>query len=435
MVFVFFKKRNKCFWGAIVLQSLTSLLFAHSYKDFEKYQATLSRQVVEEKLNKFLIGNERIRKQILITDEGLYLFSHDAKNTDKKSAEFFLRFGGQKAPGFSTFIPVRGKKPLKGFRLAVDPGHVGGTMALLEERFVADPNNAKSILFDEGTLTVATAHLIVQKMQDLGATVMLTRQRPGESVCQESFDVWAKNILGIKNSDSWQNVKKQQEIIDFLKEHVSFADKQDLKKRLKVIEKRRVQDRVPFLQQALFRLCYNVQDLRARADKINAFNPHIVIIIHYNAKEAVTSFNYNLAFVPGCYLPGRLNSTEERYHFIRLLVTQTIEQSLAFCKKITQQMNSYLSVPLLSDPEYLDKTCTFIEPGIYANNLRLLRLINAPVFCYGETLVQNNVDEYKKLAAKEIVVNGILVPKRVNDVAQAYIHGILNFYGIDSAKK
>ena len=182
MFFVVLKKREKSFWGAIVFQCVMLPLFSYSYQDFEKYQETLSRQIVEEKLNKFLIGDQSIKKQILVTDEGLYLFSHDSKNTDKKSAEFFLRFGAKKSPSPLAFIPVKGKKPLEGFRLAIDPGHVGGDLALLEERFVPDPHNSSCLLFDEGTLTVATAHLIAQKMQSLGATVMLTKQKPGESV-------------------------------------------------------------------------------------------------------------------------------------------------------------------------------------------------------------------------------------------------------------
>jgi N-acetylmuramoyl-L-alanine amidase len=430
MCFTFLKNRKKSFLGIIVLQCVVPLVLAYSYQDFQKYQETMSRQTVEEKLNTFLIGDPSIKKQILITGEGLYIFPPDTKNTNVKSAEFFLRFGSKKSPMALDFIPSKGKKPLSGLRLAIDPGHVGGNIAHLEERFVPDPQNISHILFDEGTLTVATAHSIAQKIRSLGATVMLTRQKPGESVYHESFDTWAKNTLGIKNSTSWQNPTKQQEIINFLKTHATHADQQDLKRRLQIIEKKSVANRAFFLQQSLFRLCYNGYDLCARAEKINAFNPHLVIIIHYNGKETFTPLNYNLAFIPGCYLPGRLDTIEERYHFIRLLVTPTIEQSLAFCQKITPQMVTQLAVPLLSDPEYLDKTCTYIEPGIYANNLRLLRLVTSPILCYGETLVQNNVDEYKRLLGKDTIINGLSVPNRVAEVARIYIQGILDFYGI-----
>jgi hypothetical protein len=47
--------------------------------------------------------------------------------------------------------------------------------------------------------------------------------------------------------------------------------------------------------------------------------------------------------------------------------------------------------------------------------------------CYGESLYQDNVIECKALSKKEIKIGDMETSKRVEEVAEAYYEGIMNF--------
>jgi N-acetylmuramoyl-L-alanine amidase len=189
----------------------------------------------------------------------------------------------------------------------------------------------------------------------------------------------------------------------------------------------------------LFRNEYNREDLKKRAEKINAFKPDITIIIHYNAhlseseKKArlfFTQSNYNLAFVPGAFGKGELKESQDRYEFLRLLVTNDIEDSVLLSEYVLAEFVNQLQVPLVVNTEknsYLSSVCLFQKDGIYSRNLALTRQVHGPV-CYGETLIQNNQEEAYRLASSDSSIQGIPCSKRVEQVALAYFEGIKHYF-------
>lgn len=177
----------------------------------------------------------------------------------------------------------------------------------------------------------------------------------------------------------------------------------------------------------LFRTYYNREDLLERAKKINAFSPDIAIVIHYNShvnqaqnlRDPLTSLNYNLAFIPGAFCAGELKDVKNRYEFLRLIVTDDIDQSFKLSQRIVRQFVSHLKVPLIVldvKTPYTESVCLILEQGIYCRNLTLTRLVHCPV-CYGETLVQNNEDEIHRLSSQDISIGGVSCSKRIKEVA------------------
>ena len=63
-------------------------------------------------------------------------------------------------------------KPLSGLRIALDPGHLGGEWARMEERWfrVGDSEPVQ-----EGDLTLRVARLLAKRLRDLGAKVSFVR--------------------------------------------------------------------------------------------------------------------------------------------------------------------------------------------------------------------------------------------------------------------
>src|SRR5215469_8613651 len=64
------------------------------------------------------------------------------------------------------------EKPLSGIKIALDPGHVGGTWAKMEERWF-QVGESKPV--QEGDLTLRVARLLAPRLRELGAKVSFVR--------------------------------------------------------------------------------------------------------------------------------------------------------------------------------------------------------------------------------------------------------------------
>lgn len=369
-----------------------SIFGATDFSVFDSYQETFTRDEIELRLIKFLQKDGRAGSYFTLDDKALTLY--DAPETQKeRSIEYCLKL----APELGNKGGKQPRKNLVGVKVAIDPGHMGGPYARLEERYIDIPPSLErksSIQFDEGTLSFLTALYLKVLLEKEGAIVMITRDKIGQGVYEEDFFDWLK-----KNPSLWSG-------------EVSLNK--------------------------LFGKFYNPLDLRARAKKINAFSPDLSIVIHYNShhveeeyssNSCVSSKNYNLVFIPGAFCRNELSQPEARYEFIRLLVSEDLPNSQKLSGAILASFGKYLDVPIVSRADgahYLYKIALEVEKGVFARNLALTRLIHGPV-CYGETLVQNNIDECLNLSKTDFVIGGIPCSSRVKLVAEAYFEGIKEY--------
>ena len=191
----------------------------------------------------------------------------------------------------------------------------------------------------------------------------------------------------------------------------------------------------------LFRRFYNKEDLKNRAQKINAFRPDLTVCLHYNVHEeestngsnvGLSLKNYNMTFVPGSFCSNELNEKESRYEFMRLLVSCDLERSVTLSRCIISRLGETLKVPVVSKNDqgpYLEKVCLEVAPGIYSRNLALTRQVHGPI-CYGETLCQNNIDEVEGLNRRDLEVGCLRGPKRAQEVAEGYFLGIMDYFSL-----
>src|SRR5947209_9643713 len=93
--------------------------------------------------------------------------------------------------------PTKEDKPLAGLRIALDPGHLGGHWAKMEERWF-QVGNTKAVT--EGDLTLRVSRLLAARLRKLGATVLFVRNstKPVTTKRPADFKELARNIL-IKN--------------------------------------------------------------------------------------------------------------------------------------------------------------------------------------------------------------------------------------------
>ncbi|MCS6821555.1 MAG: N-acetylmuramoyl-L-alanine amidase [Microscillaceae bacterium] len=305
-------------------------------------------------------------------------------------------------------LPRKRQLPLAGIRIALDAGHFASNLneAKIEERFIQMrlPKEKQVVTFFEAHLTWCTAQILKEKLEKQGAIVLLTRP---------TLEANAKQMW-----QSWREAKaqlKKNNLIDTLQAFHTWL------------------------------INYKKQDLITRYQKINNFKPNLTLIIHYNVdadntcRETPTPKNYNMAFVAGSFLGKELNTKKDRFHLLRLLVSQEIENSIAFAEKVLQSFEKHLQVPTIpaeTQLDYLKKNCLLTErQGVYARNLTLCREVLGTL-CYGESLYQDNQEEALALSKRELeILPNIFTSKRVAQVAEAYYEAILEYIKETNKKK
>ena len=94
----------------------------------------------------------------------------------------------------ATLPPRKPSGPLSDLRIALDPGHLGGTWAQMEERWFKVGDAAP---VQEGDMTLRVAQMLAPRLQQLGAKVSLVRDKlePTTSKRPDDFEELAKEIL------------------------------------------------------------------------------------------------------------------------------------------------------------------------------------------------------------------------------------------------
>src|SRR6185312_10102312 len=255
--------------------------------------AQSQQEYYQHKLDTYFSKDHETAKYFSITEKGITLFAEPAvkeevtlnwreidslKNIISNISEKELeKLVVDKKDSLYYFIKkdslhVAHAPSLKGMKIAIDPGHIGGTyhMGETESRcmcLVID--STKQIQLVEGNLTFYTAQLLKKKLEAQGAQVMLTRPDTGISSLGIGYFEWKRRI-------------KTRNYLDSLLKEGLMADKD------------------------LFSRVFGPMDLSERARKINAFNPDMTVIIHYNVNEKNTGWthttgkDYVMAFVAGC---------------------------------------------------------------------------------------------------------------------------------------
>lgn len=442
-------------------------------------------QMYQAKADAYLVKSDSIRNFFAITEAGVFTY---ASPEDKLAgnAEFSLLW--EEVPAFRRMIYASGaeqslayylskndapkwdslfgnsfpeeaqalpsgrtaEKPLLGMRIALDPGHLGGTMEFArktERKFVrmkADPRHGlpTDIDFNEGNLALATAMVLKEQLEAAGAEVLVSRTGEGKGSMGMDLDEWL-NLERIKY-EKWSPVRLERgvDLEDYLMKcaGANYAEEYDLSPEDSLWwctkATRRHIYRIPFLK----------QDFKDRARKINAFRPHLTLIIHYNIHETneadpqgylrPTDKNYCMAFVPGSFMEGELGKPEDRLAFLCKLLTDDIETSEKACDFILKEHVGQLGVPIMEWDEsinYLNKaSLQTTAEGVFARNLSLTRLINGPM-CFGESLLQDNIEECQRFNVGDFTAEGMTTPvsNRVKEVAQAYFDGVVKWAGAE----
>ena len=302
---------------------------------------------------------------------------------------------------------------LKGYKIAIDAGHTAGDFehGVTEMKYLNFKKDSiheltDSIQIAEGMLTFATAQLLKEKLEADGANVFVTRKENGYTAFNKTFDQWLKDDYK-KTIDSLFNAGK------FNSEKKNWYLNQKRTRREK------------------FTLIFKNLELAKRAEIINDFHPDFTLITHYNVDETNTGWtkpgtrNFNMTFIGGAFMGNDLSSPEKRFEFLRMIISNDIEQSVKLSAAVINNFEKILNVKTAgpTDAKYLREGCLATsEKGVYCRNLQLTRYIHGPLV-YGETLYQDNINECKSLNKECDKTKN----ERVQQVAEAYYQGVLKY--------
>ncbi|MTI32451.1 hypothetical protein E1171_16660 [Cytophagales bacterium RKSG123] len=315
---------------------------------------------------------------------------------------------------------IQARKSLQGLKVALDPGHFAGSMkeARQEQRLMeldgSDYGVKRKLRFYEADLTYSTALILKRKLEEAGAEVFISRPK-GKSALGSTFKKWyKKEFRNVLNRDLASG-EMDQETFDWW---INKATKRQI-----------------------FNIYFKGKDFEARADHINSWRPDLTFIIHYNADPSgnlkTYERNYCMAFVGGGFTKKELNSSESRLEFLRLLLSEDLEQSITLSSFWVEAHKDLLNIPAVLEPnnvEYLNKYSVYTgRPGVYSRNLALSRRIHGTI-CYGESLLQENIHEAQALARKDYRDGKIKTSKRIEEVSEAYFQAVIKFYNLDLNK-
>ena len=349
------------------------------------YQATITRQEFEQKLHTLYDPFGVFPAYLDINDSRVIIYPSP---TERRVPQFVLQFAPPNQPKapmrwFRTPAEIRAEqhpldKPLSGLRVAIDPGHIGGPWAQMEERSTRYKGSAP---VQEGDLNLITGRLLKQELTNLGATVFVVRDSTEPVTPYRPNDMLpeARDMLVAHSSRSTGLKALPPDKLNLL-----FGS------------------RLMNLAEFLF---YRCSEIKERGNRIrNNFVPDITVTLYIDAtpgsgRGRLTSANSNIFFVGGSYTKTEMADPEMQRRCVYKMLEggSDIETEVAGDISTVFQQRTGLGPVRYGD----SSTTRSVIPGnayVVARNLAANREYDGPVVCT-EPYFMNNEVVYQRLLA------------------------------------
>jgi N-acetylmuramoyl-L-alanine amidase len=306
--------------------------------------------------------------------------------------------------------PPRRDKPLSGLKIALDPGHLGGKWAKMEERWFQVRDNKP---VQEGDLTLRVARLLARRLPELGARVSFVRNsdEPTTAKRPDDFRELARKIL-IKNGVP--------------QPRADVLDPNDPAK----------EQTIRWQSEILF---YRYSEIRRRAALVNfKLHPDLVLCLHFNAEgwgdpnsPTLTDVNHLHLLVNGSYLAEELEFDDERFEMIRRLLSRAYDEELPLADTIALTIARETGLPPYAYPTTNSTTKVGASGYVFARNLLATRLYRCPVV-YCEPYVMNSEDVFARIQAGDYEgtrnINGVERKSIFREYADSVADGLVDYY-------
>lgn len=384
-----------------------------------------------ETIIKYIDPKGELKRYVSWDDQGLTLFRD---RDTKKVADFSLAFKQAGAPADAAGVLRHLKaaalnsaaEPLKGLRIALDPGHMGGKFW---DQKTGKYVRTKDGYVSEGVIALQTCLLLGEELKKLGAEVLLTRDEL-DAVAEEKLEQYVikpyAELEVLNNTDSpWFD---------------ALLASQPLGPKLLAAAAKNAQIKNLYSQSQRDKYFIFRVDLSARARKINAFKPHLTLVVHFDASHGDRTYNgANIVrgYVAGNFMNGEVASRETRFQALSSALNgHRFVESSVFTAAVVGGIAEATGIKVLRSPE--DYQAIKVGDGVYARNLALNRLVSEGVMTYVEVMHYDHTPEFRRLAVNDrhVTINGkkIDYSSRLDDIVDGFKKGILDYVGSKASK-
>lgn len=376
---------------------LSVLAKAPDWSGLDAYQETMTEAMFVGLLDTIFTTSDQWRELIELTPDG-------AKIQTASDKPYYLRFAlrGHEAPSPRSWRsanehpPAPAGFPLEGVHLAIDPGHLGGDWAKMEERWFAMEGQEPVI---EGEMTLYVARLLKTRLEELGAEVSLVR-----------------------NSLEPVTDRRPEELMETIRETALEPESPEGLRRLAE------------------RLFYRTAEIHARAERVNeTLRPDLVLCLHFNAEgwgdpqePTLVNRTHLHLLLNGAYTPDELALEDQRFAMIRKVLQRTYFEE----KQVGATVASIFAQKTQLPPyRYsLERGNVRAIPGqtyLWARNLLANRLYDCPVI-FMEPYVMNSIQDHARIQAGDYLgereIAGIMKPSIFREYADALAEGLAQHY-------
>lgn len=257
-------------------------------------------------------------------------------------------------------------QPLKGLRVAIDPGHIGGDWGFMERREWAFGGGP---VFREGDFVLRVAEILAEDLRALGAQVSLVRDSatPVTDKRPQDFTALARERLSANGAEpSEAAINRESEL-----------------------------------------LFYRTAEIRARAEKINnEIQPDIVLCLHVDAAAFPPDGSAELphgstlhVLVNGAYSAAELQYDDQRLDMLNKMLSGADAEEIALGDAIARQLAADTGLPPMS---YSGSNAARVNdnPYLWARNLIANRIYRSPTV-FIEAYTANREPFYSRYAMGE----------------------------------
>ena len=381
-------------------RALANLGTAPDWSRLDAYHHTITRDEFERLLrNIYTIGN-RWEEFITIEDDGARIRTSYRDPVREITIPFSTPGTTTPPPRFwrpaSALPKPPAGQPLDGIVIALDPGHIGGEFAQLEERWY-QIGTQRPVM--EGEMALLTARHLKTRLEALGATVHLVR---------------AKNapVTPLRGADFLEYAAAQRPGTTPDEQH-SFAT----------------------------RLFYRTAEIRARAEIVNqTLRPDLVLCLHYNAEAwggdpsdpEFSDRNHFHLILNGAYTSGEVPHDDERFEMLARIFQGIHAEELALAKAVAPAFARETDLPPYAyKPNSARALPLDSSYYIWARNLLANRIYNCPVLFF-EPYVMNSGEVFARVQAGDYdgtrLVAGGERKSIYREYADAVAAGLSNYY-------
>ncbi len=395
------------------LGKLSALGTLPNWSELEAYAGSMTREEFQKVWKELFSEANALPPPFEITEEALLVPTGQDAMPKLKLA--FRPVGQTGSPVTNSWHRARDLPPLNGrpllsdLHIALDPGHIGGSWAIMEERFLSF-KMGESIR--EGDLSLLTAKILKERLMALGAIVSLVRENNDPVTPKRPADLEkdARQILADAGfpdpAPTYQGVTGDAKLLT-----------------------------VQWQSEKLF---YRVSEIHARGERVNKqIKPDLVVCLHFNAESWGDSTapqfspqNHLHILVNGCYSNAELMQQDVRFEMLARLFGRVHEEELPLAKSIAESTARTTGLPAYV---YTTPNARKLpdNPYVYARNLLANRIYRCPVI-YLEPYVMNHEETYRRLIAEHYLgrtlIGGKLVTSAIEDYVRGVVDGLVNYY-------